>query len=163
MKHFKIQQKAFSFGGKYIVTDDLGHEEYIGKSKVFSFRKHTTLTDSLGNVTYQFHKKLFSWKEEFFIHENGVPSYRLFKNRLSVRSEIFVESLTDSKAFYVKGNFWGHEYNFYKGEYKYASVSKKFPAFADTYNIQIEPGNNNALVFAVVIIIDIMKDKRKKS
>ena len=162
MKHFKIEQKPFAIGGKYIITDEKDHEEYIAKGNPFSFRRHTSLEDSLGNITYEFHKKLFSWKQIFFIHEYGVPAYRLFKNRVSIPPEIFIESLENSDAFYVKGNFWGMEYDFYNGEHKFASVSKKFPSFTDVYSVQIEEGQNEALIFTVVLIIDIMKESKKK-
>ncbi|MDG2448703.1 MAG: LURP-one-related family protein [Saprospiraceae bacterium] len=162
MKHYKIEQKPFAIGGKYIITDDQGHEEYMAKGKPFSFRKHTSLADSLGNVTYEFHRQLFSWKQNFFIHENGDPAYRLFKNRVSIPPEIFIESLQDSDAFYVKGNFWGMEYDFYKGEEKFASVSKNFPSFVDTYHVKIDDGHDDALVLTIVLIIDVMKDSKKK-
>ena len=87
----------------------------------------------------------------------------LFKNRISIPPEIFVESLQDSDAFYVRGNLWGHEYDFFKGDEKFASVTKKFPSFKDQYSVSISPGNDDALVLTVVLIIDIMKDKKKKS
>ena len=162
MKNYIIKQKPFSIGRKYVITDDLDHEEYYAEGKPFSFRKHTTLFDSLGNSTYEFHKKMFSWKNEFFIHENGEPAYRFFKNKLSFPPEIFVESLTQSEAFYVRGNFWGLEYEFFNGELPYASVTKKFPSLADTYSVKISNSENHALVLTVVLIIDVMKSSKKK-
>lgn len=162
MKRFIIEQKPFAIGGEYIITDELGHEEYRAKGKPFSFRKHTKVIDSLGNSTYEFHKKLLSWKQNFFIHENGVPAYRLFRNRISIPPEIFIESLNESDAFYVRGNFWGHEYDFYQGEHKFASVTKKFPSFKNTYYVNIEPSQDDALILTIVLIIDVMKDAKKK-
>lgn len=161
MKRYKIKQKPFAVGGKYIITDDFGHEEYVAKGKPFSFRNYTALTDSLGEVIYEFHKQLFSWKLNYFIHDNGSPVYRVFKNRVSLPPEIFIESLQESEAFYVKGNFWGREYGFFQGENQFASVNKEL-AFADTYRVEVDNNYDHALILVVVIIIDLMKESKKK-
>jgi len=159
---FNIQEKVFSFGGKYVITDDSGHEAYLAKGKPFSLARHNEIFDSFGTKVYEFKKEIFSWKEIFFIHKDGEPVFRLFKKRISIPPEIFVESLTNTEAFYVQGDFWGRAYSFFKGEQLFATVSKKFPSFKDAYEVSVAKGFDEGLVLTVVLIIDQMKDKKKK-
>lgn len=163
MHRYIIQEKPFAFGNKFIITDEQNHEAFIAKGKPFSFEKRTKLFDSFDNVAYEFYKEFFSWKKVFFIERNGVRAFRLFRDRISIPPEIFIESLEDSDAYYVRGNFWGREYEFFKGEKLLAKVTKKFPAFSDTYSVSINEGNDDALIISAVIIIDLMKAKKKRS
>jgi len=161
-KRYLINEKPFTLGNKYIITDDRDHEEYVAQGKPFSINKHTVLKDSLGNTTYEFYRQFFSLKREFFIQENGNQAYRVFKNRISIPPEIFIESLTASEAYYVKGDFWNKEYHFYEGDRAFAHVTKKFLSLKGSYTVQISDFHNHALVLATVIIIDIMNKKKKK-
>ena len=162
MKRFHIQEKAFSFGGKYIITDEIGYEVYIAKGTPFSFSKHNSIFDSFGTKVYEFKKELFSWKQVYFILKDEKPVFKLFKNRISLPPEIFIESLTDAEAFYVQGDFWGRNYTFKEGNQIIAFVTKKFTAFRDQYDIKIEEGYDECLILTVVLIIDKMKEKKKK-
>ena len=52
----------------------------------------------------------------------------------------------------VQGNILDHEYRI--GHV--AEVSKKWFRIADSYGIEIEPGQNDVLILAVTAVIDMM-------
>jgi uncharacterized protein YxjI len=65
----------------------------------------------------------------------------------------------------VQGNILDHEYAIKQGWNKIAEVSKKWLSLTDTYGVEIDDGQNDILVLAVAIAIDMMAhddDKKPK-
>ena len=49
-----------------------------------------------------------------------------------------------------------HEYRIGDGKHKAAKVSKKWFRIRDSYGVQIEPNQNEAVILAVTVAIDAM-------
>jgi len=66
----------------------------------------------------------------------------------------------------VQGNILDHEYTIKQGWNKIAEVSKKWLSLTDTYGVEIDSGQNDILILAVAIAIDMMAhdddDKKPK-
>jgi uncharacterized protein YxjI len=66
----------------------------------------------------------------------------------------------------VQGNILDHEYAIKEGWNKIAEVSKKWLSLTDTYGVEIDSGQNDILILAVAIAIDMMAhdddDKKPK-
>jgi uncharacterized protein YxjI len=56
----------------------------------------------------------------------------------------------------VKGNIVDHEYTIEGAGGKVAEVSKRWFRVADTYGVEIAPGQNDVLLLAVTTVIDQM-------
>ncbi len=56
----------------------------------------------------------------------------------------------------VQGSILDHEYRIETGRQKVAEVSKKWFRLRDTYGVEIAPGQNDILILAVTIAIDMM-------
>ena len=56
----------------------------------------------------------------------------------------------------VQGNILDHEYSIGEGRDKIAEVSKKWFRLRDTYGVEIDPGQDDALILAVCVCIDEM-------
>jgi len=65
----------------------------------------------------------------------------------------------------VQGDFLNHEYTIKQGRTKVAEVSKKWFALTDTYGVEIASGQNDILILAVAIAIDMMAhpDEKKRN
>ena len=66
----------------------------------------------------------------------------------------------------VQGDILNHEYTIKEGRKKVAEVSKKWLKLTDTYGVDIDPGQNDILILAIAVAIDMMAhdedDKKKK-
>lgn len=66
----------------------------------------------------------------------------------------------------MQGDILNHEYMVKEGRKKVAEVSKKWLKLADTYIVGIDPGQNDILILAVAVAIDMLvhddDDKKKK-
>ena len=56
----------------------------------------------------------------------------------------------------VQGNILDHEYTIGEGRDKVAEVSKKWFRLRDTYGVEIDAGQDDALILAVTVCIDQM-------
>ncbi len=56
----------------------------------------------------------------------------------------------------VQDNILDHEYEIKIGNYKLAEITKRWSRFRDTHNVEIEPGQNNIIILAVTVAVDIM-------
>jgi uncharacterized protein YxjI len=65
-------------------------------------------------------------------------------------------SVEDGPDLKVQGNIVDHEYSIEAGDAKVAEVSKRWFRLADTYGVEIVPGQNEVLLLAVTAVIDSM-------
>jgi uncharacterized protein YxjI len=56
----------------------------------------------------------------------------------------------------IQGNIVDHEYTISADGHKVAEVSKKWFRVRDTYGVEIEPGQNEILMLASTVAIDMM-------
>ena len=56
----------------------------------------------------------------------------------------------------IQGNILDHEYKIEAGKEKVAEVSKKWFRIRDTYGVEIETGQDNALILAITTAMDQM-------
>ena len=54
----------------------------------------------------------------------------------------------------VQGNIVDHEYEISRGRDKIAEVSKKWFRIADTYGVEVSPGEDPALLLAITVVVD---------
>jgi uncharacterized protein YxjI len=71
------------------------------------------------------------------------------RDRMSVQVE-------NGPELEVKGNLLDHEYTIEAAGHPVAEVSKRWFRVADTYGVEIQPGQNEVLLLAVTTVIDQM-------
>ena len=70
--------------------------------------------------------------------------------------ERWAVSVADGPDLEVQGNLLDHEYTIGEGRDKVAEVSKKWFRVADTYGVEVAPGQNAVLLLAVTVALDSM-------
>ena len=68
----------------------------------------------------------------------------------------WVVKIGDGPDLDVKGNILDHEYHIGEGRDKVAEVSKKWFRIRDSYGVAIDPGQNDVLILAITVAIDMM-------
>ena len=70
--------------------------------------------------------------------------------------ERWVANIGDGPDLDVQGNILDHEYTIEEGRTKVAEVSKKWFRLRDTYGVEIAPGQNDVLILAITVCVDMM-------
>lgn len=159
--NYKIKEHRLKRRG-YTVTDERDHVFATFKRKPFSFKAETNMYDEHHKVIFTITRKVFSFNKEHYIHDqNNELLFRIFRP-MGFKKDIFVESMTEPEALYIQGNLWKSEYAFYKNNVEITYVTRKFWSIADTYRVSILANENNALMIALTIVLDSIKDAGKK-
>ena len=78
------------------------------------------------------------------------------KALIRVARDQFSIDVEDGDDLEAKGNIVDHEYRIERDGDEIAEVSKRWFRVRDTYGIEIGPGENQALLLAVVVCVDYL-------
>jgi uncharacterized protein YxjI len=90
------------------------------------------------------------------IERSGRKVASIKKALVSPLRDRFSIDVEDGKDMEAKGNIVDHEYKIERDGDQVAEVSRRWFRIRDTYGVEIAPGEDDALVLAVVICIDQM-------
>ena len=163
---YKIRQKMFSIGDDFWIENQEGQRVFKVDGKALHLRKTLIFEDMKGNRLCQIQERWLPIRETMAIDGPDGEQIAIVKKAL-------IAPLRDSWSVQVKngpdlkvqGNILDHEYTIKDGWNTIAEVSKRWLSLTDTYGVEIDDGQNDILILAVAIAIDMMahdEDKRPK-
>lgn len=151
---YVMKEKWLSFGDDFEVRDEDGARAFYVDGKVLTLRDTFVMTDRDGTEVARIRKRLLAWGPTFEILRGGevaaVVKKKIF-TLLHCRFEVDVPGPADLEA---GGNFLDHEYTFSRGETPVAHVSKRWLSLTDAYGIDVNAGEDDALIIACAVVID---------
>ena len=164
---YKIRQNLISIGDDFWIEDAEGKRVFKVDGKVLRIRKTLIFEDLKGNKLCQIKERLLSIKDTMVIEDaNGKDLATVKKALIAPLRDRWNVNVKNGPDLDVQGNILDHEYSIKQGRSKIAEVSKKWLSLTDTYGVEIDPGQNDILILAVAIAIDMMAhdddDKKKK-
>ncbi len=167
---YKIHQKLISIGDDFWIENGEGQKVFKVDGKVFRIRKTLVFEDIKGKKLCQIQERLLTIRDTMVIAgPDGEQMAVIKKALIAPLRDRWSVRVKDGADLDVQGNIFDHEYSIKQGRDKVAEVSKKWFAITDTYGVEVDPGQNDILILAVAIAIDMMahdddgkKDKDKK-
>jgi uncharacterized protein YxjI len=157
VRTFRMRQKLVAIGDDYWIEDDQGERVYKVNGKALRVRDTMIFEDTGGRELYKIQSKLMHIRDTMKIEDGDGHDVATVKKALITplreRYEVKVE---DGKDLEVKGNIVDHEYKIERDGDKVAEVSKKWFRVADTYGVEVEQGQDPALILAVAAVVDSM-------
>jgi uncharacterized protein YxjI len=152
-----MRQKLVSFGDDFWIENDQGEKVYKVDGKMLRIRDTLFFEDRSGNKLAKIQAKVLRIKDSMEIEdENGRQLAMVKKALITPLRDRWVVKMGDGPDLDVQGNILDHEYDISEGRDKIAEVSKKWFRLRDTYGVQIEPGQNDIVLLAVTVAIDMM-------
>ena len=153
---YMMRQRILSWGDDFSIKDADGQEMYYIDGKVFSFGNKLSIKDRNGAELAQINQKLLSLGPQYEI-VSGDETVAVVKKHLftpfRARFSVDVPGPDDLEA---TGDFLDHEYVFERSGRVVARVSKKWFSLADTYAVDIEEGQDDVLVLAAAVVIELV-------
>lgn len=87
---------------------------------------------------------------------NGETLATVKKALITPLRDRWVVKVGNGPDLQVQGNILNHQYTIGEGNSKVAEVSKRWFRLADTYGVLIEPSQNDIVILAVTVAIDMM-------
>lgn len=160
---YKIRQNLISIGDDFWIENEEGRKVYKVDGKVLRIRKTLVFEDAKGKKLAQIQERLLTIKDTMVVEDaNGNGLATIKKALITPLRDRWDVKVKNGPDLDVQGDFLAHEYTIKDGRNKVAEVSKKWLRIADTYGVEIEDGQNDILILAIAIAIDIMVDEEVK-
>lgn len=169
MSRYKIRQNLISIGDDFWIENEAGQKVFKVDGKVLRIRKTLVFEDMNGDTLCQIKERLLTIKDTMVVEDaNGKDLAVIKKALIAPLRDKWDVKVKNGPDLVVQGNILDHEYSIKQGWSKVAEISKKWFRLTDTYGVEVDPGQNDILILAVAVAIDMMahnddkKDKKDK-
>jgi uncharacterized protein YxjI len=162
---YKIRQNLISIGDDFWIENAEGKKVFKVDGKVLRIRKTLVFEDAQGKKLAQIQQRLLTIRDTMVIDDADGKEWAVVKKALiAPLRDRFSVKVKNGQDLDVQGSIFEHEYTVKDGRNQVAQVSKKWFSFTDTYGVEIDSGQNDILILATAIAIDMMAhdDKGKK-
>ena len=155
--HYRMRQTLVSIGDDYWIENDQGERVFKVDGKALRVRETLIFEDSRGTELLKIQERVARVRGTMEIEDAGGHTVATVKKALitPVR-ERWAVKVADGPDLEIKGNLLDHEYTIEDGRSTVAEVSKKWFRIADTYGVEVAPGQDPALMLAVTAVLDQM-------
>lgn len=154
---YKIRQKLISIGDDFWIENEKGRKVFKVDGKVLRIRKTLAFEDVNGRKLAQIKERLLAIKDTMVIEDaDGRDIATVRKALIAPLRDKWNVNVKGGDDLVVQGNILDLEYTIRQGRRKVAEVSKKWFTITDTYGVEIAEGQNDILILAVAIAIDMM-------
>ena len=154
---YQMRQKLLSIGDDFWIEDNHGNRCFKVNGKAVRVRDTMIFEDANGTELFKILERMLRVRDTMEIENAGGSNAATVKKAmispLRERWHVEVAGGSDIK---VQGNIVDHEYTLEANGDKVAEVSKRWLRVADTYGVEVQPGQNAALVLAIVAVVDSM-------
>jgi uncharacterized protein YxjI len=154
---YKVRQRMVAIGDDFWIEDSNGRRAFKVDGKALRIRKTLLIEDAQGQPQCRIQERMLRVKDTMEIEgPNGGRIALVRKAIITPVRDRWTVKVGDGPDLEVQGNVLHHEYTIGDGDRKIAEVSKKWFRVRDQYGVGVEPGQNEALILAVTIVIDMM-------
>jgi uncharacterized protein YxjI len=154
---YQIRQKMFSIGDDFWIENQEGDRVFKVDGKALRLRETLFFEDMNGNKLCKIQERLLAIKDTMVVEDpEGHQMAVIKKGLIAPLGDHWTVTVRGGPDLDVQGNILDHEYSIMQRRNKIAEVSKKWLSLTDTYGVEIDAGQNDILILAVAIAIDMM-------
>jgi uncharacterized protein YxjI len=154
---YQMREKLLSFGDDYWIENEQGQKTFKVDGKALRVRDTLKFRDRQGRELCMIQEKKVRVKDTMEIEGPGGETLAKVKKAIitPVR-ERWTVKIGGGPDLNVQGNILDHEYRIEEGRTKVAEVSQKWFRVRDTYGVEIAEGQNDIVILAITVAIDMM-------
>jgi len=152
---YQMKQKWLSLGEDFAIRNEAGQPVYQVDGRAFSLGNRLSFQDMQGQELAFIGQKLLTWGPTYEITRGGALVAVVKKSLFTFLRCEFTVDVPGPDDLVAEGNLWDREYTFSRQGQAVARVSQGFFSLADTYGIEIEPGEDDVLILCSVVVIDL--------
>jgi uncharacterized protein YxjI len=152
-----MRQRLASIGNDFWIENDANQRVFKVDGKALRMRNTLIFEDAQGHELAKIQERMLRVRDTMEIEDAaGHSTAKIKKAMITPLRERWTVNVANGPDLGVQGNLLDHEYTIGEGRDKVAEVSKKWFRVADSYGVDIEPGQNDVLILAVTAAIDEM-------
>ena len=154
VRRYQMREKLLSIGDDYWIEDESGQRAFKVDGKAVRVRDTFVLRDAGEQEAAKIQERKARMRDTMEIERPG-GNVTVHKAMLGIRDrfKIDVDGGPDMSAH---GNIVDHEYEIERDGDTVATVSKKWFRVRDSYGVEIEPGQDDAMILAIAVCVDAM-------
>ena len=160
---YVIRERFFHLGEDSDITDEAGNVVYQVDGKVLSLRDRLVIRDPNGREVAQVARRLVSFTPTYEISVGGQDAAEVRKKFFTPFVDRFTIDVPGPDDLEMDGNLTEHEFVINQGGRTVATVSKRWFSMTATYGVDVEPGQNDLVILASVLALDLAEDREGSS
>jgi uncharacterized protein YxjI len=160
LKKYVMRQKIWTLADRFVIKDDTNTPVFYVKGKLFSVGHKLSFLDVDGNELAFISQRLFRFSPTYKIYRHNRLIAKVVK-KITLFKQKYTVDVSGPGDYRVSGNFWNYEYTFTRHGKVVAFASKKFFTWSDTYGIAIVPGEDDIVILATAVVIDMISHGNK--
>jgi uncharacterized protein YxjI len=157
-----IREKFFRLGEDSTILNEAGQPVFDVDGKALSLHQRLIVRDLSGNEVVGVHRKLFALRPTYEITRDGQELAEIRKHLFSPFVDRFTVDIPGPDDLEVTGSLLEHEYTITRGEALVATVSRSWLSVRETYGVDIAPGEDEALLLACALALDLAEDMERE-
>lgn len=153
---YELKQKFWSWGDDFVIKDASGNDAFLVDGRAFSFGDKLSFQDMNGNELLFIAQKLLSWGATYEITRGNHVLAFVKKKLFTFFNCQFMVDVPGPDDLAAEGEFLDHEYRFTLHGHTVATVSKAWFSWSDTYGIDVRDGQDDLLILASAVVIDLV-------
>ena len=158
---YVMKQKIFCLGDDFFIKDESGADRFFIDGKVFTIGNKLSFQDMQRRELAFIQQRLLSWGPKYEIHRDGNLAAVVEKKLFTLFKCRFVVDVPGPNDLEATGDFLDHEYQFTRAGRVVATCSKRGFSWSDTYGIEVAPGEDDILLLASSVVIDMVCHDQK--
>jgi uncharacterized protein YxjI len=158
---YLIRERMFRLGQDSDITDETGRPVLHVDGKVFSLRNRLVVRDPSGREVAQVQRKLAALRPTYQISVGGEKIAEVRKQFFTPFVDRFTIDIPGPDDLEMTGDLFDHEFTVQRGGRTVATVSKRWFSMRDTYAVDIAPGEDDLLILAGVLALDLAQDQER--
>jgi len=158
MTMYVIRERMFRMGEDSDITGQAGQPVLHVDGKVMSLHNRLILRDPAGREAGQVHRKLAALRLTYEITIDGKDVAEVRKHLFTAFGDRFTIDVHGAGEMEIDGDLLSHEFTIERDGQTVATVSKRWLSVADSYTVDVAPGEDHVLILASVLALDLALD-----
>jgi len=159
---YMIRERLFAIGQDSDITDEHGRPVLRVDGKALSLRDRLVLRDPDGRDVAEVRRKLVATRPTYEVSIGGEEAARIRKKLFTPFVDRYTVDIPGPNDLELVGDLFEHEYTVRRGGEVVATVSKAYFTMRDTYAVDIAAGENELLILAAVLALDLAEDRERR-
>ena len=153
---YQMREKLASIGDDFWIENAAGQRVFKVDGRALRIRETLKIKDMQGHEVAEIQEKLVTVRDTMDIARNGKTIATVKKALVTPLRGRFAVNVAGGADMDVQGNILAHDYKIEQAGRKIAEVSKKWFRVRDSYGVDIQPGQDDALILAITVVVDQM-------
>ena len=155
---YVIRERLFRLGEDSDITDQAGQPVLHVNGKVLSLHHRLILQDPAGREVGHVNRKLAALRPAYDITIDGKDVAEVRKHLFTPFGERFTIDVRGAGGMEIDGDLLSHEFTIQRDGHTVATNSKRWLTMTASYAVEVAPGEDDLLILASVLALDLAID-----